>query len=181
MTARPLADVLVLEWCSLACGPSCGKWLAEAGADVIKIEAPGEGDEARRHGPFPDDRPDPERSGLFLFLNTNKRSITLDPTTADGSAIFRDLVARADVLLHDRPPAQIEELGFDYVSLAEGNEGLVMTSISSYGHSGPRRDEHAYPLNVVHASGATYHQLGGRIAQREYPDVGQVKPGAFIA
>ena len=64
MTTRPLDGMRVVEWCSLVCGPFCGKWLAEAGADVIKIEAPGEGDEARRRGPFPDDQPDPERSGL---------------------------------------------------------------------------------------------------------------------
>ena len=180
MTARPLDDVLVLEWCSLACGPFAGKWLAEAGADVIKIEAPGGGDEARRRGPFPDDQPDPERSGLFLQLNTNKRSITLDPTTADGMAILRDLLARADVFLHDRPPALAEQLGLDYASLAEDHERLVVTAISNYGAEGPRRDEHAYPLNVVHASGTTYHQLAGRIALRDFAEAGPVKPGSFI-
>ena len=181
MTALPLDDVLVIEWCGLACGPFCGKWLAEAGADVIKVEPPGGGDEARRRGPFPGDRPDPERSGLFLALNTNKRSVTLDPSTADGLAILRSLIARADVFLHDRPPAAAEALDLGYEALAEAHERLVVTSISNYGHSGPRRDEHAYPLNVVHASGATYHQLAGRIALRDFPDAGPVKPGSFIA
>ena len=180
MTAPPLDHVLALEWCSLACGPFCGKWLAEAGADVIKIEAPGGGDEARRRGPFPNDQPDPERSGLFLILNTNKRSITLDPTTADGMAILRDLIARADVLLHDQPPALVDQLGLGYDSLAADHERLVVTSISNYGHTGPRRDEHAYPLNVVHASGATYHQLAGRIALHDFAEAGPLKPGSFI-
>ena len=181
MTARPLDGMRVVEWCSLVCGPFCGKWLAEAGADVIKIEAPGEGDEARRRGPFPDDQPDPERSGLYLLLNTNKRGITLNPETADGLAILRDLIARADVFLHDRPPALADELGLDYETLSAQHEQLVVTSITPYGYSGPRRDEHAYPLNVVHASGATYHQLAGQIALRDFPDAGPVKPGSFIA
>ena len=181
MTTRPLDGMRVVEWCSLVCGPFCGKWLAEAGADVIKIEAPGEGDEARRRGPFPDDQPDPERSGLFLLLNTNKRSITLNPETADGLAILRDLIAGADVFVHDRPPALADELGLDYETLSAQHERLVVTSITPYGYSGPRRDEHAYPLNVVHASGATYHQLAGQIALRDFPDAGPVKPGSYIA
>lgn len=181
MTARPLDDVFVLEWCSLACGPFCGKWLAESGADVVKIEPPGTGDVARQRGPFPQDQPDPESSGLFLALNTNKRSITLDPNTADGITILRDLISRSDVFLHDQPPALIDDLRLDYNSLSAENDQLVMTSISNYGQTGPRRDEHAYPLNVVHASGATYHQLAGRIALRNFANSGPVKPGAFIA
>ena len=83
--------------------------------------------------------------------------------------------------MHDRPPALADELGLDYETLSAQHERLVVTSITPYGYSGPRRDEHAYPLNVVHASGATYHQLAGQIALRDFPDAGPVKPGSYIA
>jgi crotonobetainyl-CoA:carnitine CoA-transferase CaiB-like acyl-CoA transferase len=81
MTDGVLAGISVLELGSLVAAPYCGKMLADLGAHVVKLEAPGEGDPARRRGPFPDDSPHPERSALFLYLNTSKRSITLDSTS----------------------------------------------------------------------------------------------------
>ena len=178
---QPLADTLVIEWCELACGPYAGKWLAEGGADVVKIEAPGVGDVARSYGPFPSDEPHPERSGLFLSLNTNKRSITLDPEQPDGLALLRRLLERADVLLEDRPADLMERLGLTLDELRVLNPRLVVTSITPFGREGPNRDLRAEPLNVVHASGGTYHQLGGRIALEQFPDGGPVKPASFVA
>ena len=82
--AGALDGVRVVEWGSFVSAPFCGKMLAELGADVIKVEPPVYGDESRRHGPFPQNVPDAERSGLFLFANLNKRGITLDPQSATG-------------------------------------------------------------------------------------------------
>ena len=175
---HPLSDITVVEWCELAAGPFAGKWLGEAGADVFKVEPPS-GDIARRQGPFPDDVPHPERSGLYLSLNTNKRGVTLDPLTSDGRVILRQLIERADVFLVDRLPPLMEELELDYGSLRAAYPGLVVVSVTPFGAEGPYRDLKAYPLNVAHASGATYHQLSGYRAVREVPDGGPVKAASY--
>ena len=94
MANGALAGVRVVEWGDFVSAPFCGKVLAELGADVIKIEAPGLGDSSRRHGPFPGDVPHPERSGLFLLANLNKRSVTLDLGTASGWAYCQDVGGR---------------------------------------------------------------------------------------
>ena len=91
----------VIEFCDFVSGPYCGKLLADMGAEVIKIEKPGLGDKARSWGPFAEDIPHPEKSGLFLFLNTNKSSLTLNMETATGLKIFKDLLKWADVLVED--------------------------------------------------------------------------------
>ena len=82
MAAAALDDLKVVEYATMVSGPMCGKLFADMGAEVIKIEPPGVGDEARSHPPFPADIPHPEKSGLFLYLNTSKKSVTLDPATA---------------------------------------------------------------------------------------------------
>jgi crotonobetainyl-CoA:carnitine CoA-transferase CaiB-like acyl-CoA transferase len=156
MSERALSHLKVLELCNLVSGPYCSKLLADLGAEVIKVERPGTGDEARRRGPFLDDHPHPERSGLFLYLNTNKLGITIDVTTASGRKIFGELVARTDVLVEDNPPALMEELGLTYGAMREINPRLVMTSITPFGQSGPYRDYNAYALNSFHSGGEGY-------------------------
>ena len=86
MPDMALSDVRVLDFTHYVAGPYCTKLLADYGADVIKVERPDGGDGARRLGPFPNDEPHLERSGLFLHLNTNKRSVTLDPEERGGAA-----------------------------------------------------------------------------------------------
>lgn len=88
MAHRALSDIKVMEWAQMICGPYCTKLLADMGADVIKIEEPGKGDKARSSSPFFKDVPHQERSGLFLYLNTNKRGITLDVKATRGRKIF---------------------------------------------------------------------------------------------
>lgn len=134
-------------------GPYCGKLLADLGAEVIKIEGPGAGDEARRRAPFPNDIPHPEKSGLFLYLNSNKMGITLNPQTTTGMAIFKELVKGTDVLIEDNRPTATKGLGMDYESLARINPRLVMASITPFGQTGPYRDYRAYHLNSYHGSG----------------------------
>ena len=86
-------------------GPMCGKLFADMGAEVIKIEPPRAGDAMRALPPFPGDLPHPEKSGSFLYLNTSKKSITLDPISPAGVKIFRTLIATADVLIENIHPA----------------------------------------------------------------------------
>ncbi|MCK4242122.1 MAG: CoA transferase, partial [Dehalococcoidia bacterium] len=156
MAEKALAGVKVLEFASFVSGPYCVKLLADLGAEVAKIEKPGVGDEARRRGPFPNDIPHPERSGLFLYLNTNKLGITLDVNSQTGKRIFKQLVEWADILVEDNPPKVMEELGFDYETLKTINPQLVMTSLTPFGQSGPYRDYKAYGLNISHGSGSGY-------------------------
>ncbi len=132
--------------------PYAGKLLADAGAAVVKLESPA-GDAARRYGPWPGDVPHPERSGLFLYLNSGKLGITANLETPTGRSILRRLAADSDVLVHNAPPSAMERLGLDYDALAEANPGLVMASISPYGLSGPWRDYRAYDINLAAAGG----------------------------
>jgi crotonobetainyl-CoA:carnitine CoA-transferase CaiB-like acyl-CoA transferase len=120
---------------------------------VVKIEEPLTGDEARRRAPFLNDVPHPERSGLFLHLNTSKRAITLNIRTATGKDIFKQLVNWADVLIEDRLPRETKDLGLDYESLKAINPRLIMTSITPFGQTGPYRDYKAYNLNTYHSGG----------------------------
>ncbi|MFB3097197.1 MAG: CoA transferase, partial [Dehalococcoidia bacterium] len=99
MTPGILEGIRVVEVGSQVSAPFCAKLLADYGADVIKVETPGEGDEARRQGPFVRDDPHPDKSIPFLYLNTNKRGITLDLSTATGRGILGRLVESADVLV----------------------------------------------------------------------------------
>ena len=156
MSKKALERVKVLEYASFVTAPYCGKLLADLGAEVIKIEKPGVGDEARRRGPFPGDIPHPERSGLFLYLNTNKFGITLNPKAPTGRKIFLALVRWADILVEDKSPKVMEELGLDYNSLKRENPKLVITSITPFGQNGPYRDYKAYCLNKSHGAGAGY-------------------------
>ena len=137
MAAAALDDLKVVEYATMVSGPMCGKMFADMGAEVIKIEPPGVGDEARSHPPFPADIPHPEKSGLFLYLNTSKKSVTLDPATANGSEIFKRLVREADVLIENHPPGHLESLGLGYETLHALNPRLIVTSVTPFGQSGP--------------------------------------------
>jgi crotonobetainyl-CoA:carnitine CoA-transferase CaiB-like acyl-CoA transferase len=155
-----LGGTRVLELCGMVAGPYCGKLLADLGAEVIKIEEPGTGDDARAKGPFLDDVPHLERSALFLHLNTNKRSVTLNLEVAAGKRIFSELVKEVDILIEDRPPGAMAKLGFGYEVLSQLNPGLIITSITPFGQSGPYRQYKAYHLNIYHASGAPCFAYG---------------------
>lgn len=176
MGKRALEGVKVLEFASFVSGPYCSKLLADLGAEVIKIEEPGMGDEARRRGPFPKDIPHPEKSGLFLYLNTNKKGITLKPDTMTGKKIFFELLKWANIFIEDQPPKEMEKLEFTYDKLKEINPSLVMTSITPFGQTGPYRDYKAHNLNVIQGAGGGYLTPGGSLNLEREP----LKGGSFF-
>ena len=154
MNQQPLSDVRVLDLTRHIAGPYCTKLLADSGADVIKVERAGSGDPARREGPFFGDDPHPEKSGLFLHLNTNKRGISLNLKSDTGKTILKELMREVDILVESFSPRVMPGLELDYHSLDKINPKLVMTSISNFGQSGPYRDFKASEL-VVSGMGST--------------------------
>ncbi len=151
-----MEGIKVLDLSEYISGPYCTKMLSAFGAEVIKIERPDEGDGARRMGPFLEDRPHPERSALFLYLNTNKKSITLNLQTPTGLGIIKKLVKTADVLVENFEHGVMPALGLGYENVERLNPRLVMTSISSFGQSGPYRDYKATSIISYALSGHLY-------------------------
>jgi len=173
MSQGALEGIRILDFGQLVSAPFCAKLFADFGADVIKVE-PASGDLARQWGPFPNDRPDPEKSGLFFFCNTNKRGITLDVTAPHGRDILLQLVRHADVLIENHHPAQMRTWGIDYPVLAEINPNLVMISITPFGQTGPYSAWNGYDLNAFHLTGASSRYLGR-------PGEMPLEPGTFAA
>lgn len=154
-----LDGVKVVDLSHHIAGPYCTKLLADYGAQVIKIERPDGGDPARRMGPFLKDDPHPEKSGLFLHLNTNKWSITLNLKTELGKKILLDLVEDADILVENFHPRVMPGLGLDYPVLEARNRRIIMTSISNFGHTGPYRDYRMSEIEA-YAMGGVMHATG---------------------
>ena len=159
MSAGALEGIRVIELGQMVSAPYCAKLFADFGADVVKVE-PLQGDVARRWGPFPGDQPHPEKSGLHLFLNTSKRSLTLDLEQAAGRDLFRELVAGADALIENFLPPQMRAWGLTWESLAAINPVLVMISITPFGQTGPYSEWNAYDLNAYHLTGASSRYCG---------------------
>ncbi len=156
MERQALSGIKVIELSDFVCGPYCGKLLADMGADVIKVEKPGSGDKARSWGPFPGDLPHPEKSGLFLFLNTNKSGITLNLETAAGIKIFKELLKWATVLVEDRPVGEMSRQGLSYNKMHKLNPGLVVTSISAFGRTGPFKNYKGSDLIASHSGAEAF-------------------------
>ena len=155
MSEQALSGLKIVEYGSFVSAPYCTKLMADLGAEVIKVEEPGSGDESRRYGPFLNDEPDPEKSGLFLYLNTNKMGITLNAKTKTGQKILKRLLEEADVFVENNPPKHMAELGLDYPILKKVNPRLIVTSITSYGQTGPYKDYKGHALNTAGLGGQT--------------------------
>ena len=182
MAIGALDGIVVLDLGTDIPGPYCAKMLADYGADVIKIEEPAGGDPARRAGPFPGDIPHPEKSGLFLHLNTNKRSVTLNLKTATGRDILLDLVKRANVVIENGLPGAMDNIGLGWEDLAEVNPKLVMTSITPFGQEGPYRDYAAEEITVFAMTSRMYtHGQPDREPLRFAPDIAWFQVGQTAA
>ncbi|PRX96166.1 CaiB/BaiF CoA transferase family protein [Allonocardiopsis opalescens] len=142
--AQPLAGTVVVDLTRALAGPHAGMMLGDLGARVIKVETPGTGDDTRGWGPpFVGPEDDPV-STYYLSCNRNKESIALDLKSDDGAAVLTELVRRADVLLENFRPGVLDRLGFGTARLMELNPGLVVLSISGFGHDGPEGGRAGY-------------------------------------
>ncbi len=167
--SQPFSDLRVIDLSHGIAGPYCTKLLADFGADVIKIERPDVGDYARNLGPFPSDQPHPEKSGIFLHLNTNKRSVTLNLKDPESIEVVKSLIQGADILIESFRPGVMSRLGLAYETLQEINPKLIMTSISNFGQTGPYRDYLASELVL--------YGMGGRMTAAGLPDRHPLKLG----
>ena len=175
-----LAGLRVLEVAGMVAAPFCGKLLASLGAAVLKIEPPRTGDPSRRRGPFPQDVPHPERSGLYLYVNTGKRGITLDLEDPQGREVFSELSKEADVVLHDLPAEPAHRLGLSTESISSPNSELIVAAITPFGSSGPHSGFNAYDINVFHAGGEG-NLLPNGLALDHFPDRAPITAGSFMA
>jgi len=140
----PLAGVRVLDSSRVLAGPFCGQLLGDLGADVIKVERPGSGDETRAWGPpFAGDY-----SAYYLSCNRNKRGVTLDLSQADGLQLFYELTKRSDVLVENFRADSAAKLGLSPSKLLEVNPRLIVCSISGFGRTGPLRELPGYDFAI---------------------------------
>src|SRR4029077_13614841 len=160
-------------------GPYGSMLLADMGAEVIKVEEPDGGDPMRAMGPpfLPDGE-----SAYFLAINRNKKSVAIDLASAEGRAVFHDLVGRADVVWENFRPGVMERLGCGYAELSALNPRLVMCSISAYGQEGPYREFPAFDL-ALQARGGGMSVTGepGRAPARMGLPMGDLSGGLFGA
>jgi crotonobetainyl-CoA:carnitine CoA-transferase CaiB-like acyl-CoA transferase len=169
----PLEGWRVLDLTQGIAGPYVTKLCSDYGADVIKVERPGAGDVSRRIGPFPGDDPHPERSGMFLTLNTGKRGVTLNLATRTGRELLLELASRCDLVLESFRPGTLERLGLPPERFAAASPAAALVRISNFGQTGPRRDFAADDLIEYAASGV--FQVSG------LPDRGPVALGLFTS
>jgi crotonobetainyl-CoA:carnitine CoA-transferase CaiB-like acyl-CoA transferase len=145
----PLTGIRVLDFTRVLAGPSASLALADLGAEVIKIEPPGSGDETRSFPPFRDGE-----SHYYLSVNRGKKSIVVDLKTADGVALARDLAAKCDVLIENYRPGVMDRLGLGYQALCAINPRLIYCAISGFGMTGPLRDRPSFDIVLQALSGA---------------------------
>lgn len=154
--AGPLAGLKVLDMSRIIAGPLCGQYLADLGADVIKLERPGEGDDARRVAPpwLKDEAGNETRqSTMHLGVNRNKRSLALDFTTAEGASLARRLAARSDVLIENFKVGALARYGLGWADLAPLNRGLIYCSVTGFGQDGPYAPRPGYDYVAQAMSG----------------------------
>jgi len=163
----PLSGVKVVELGTLIAGPYCARLLAEFGAQVIKVEAPGEGDPLRKW------RKLHEGNSLWWYAQArNKKSVAINLRDPDGQAVVRELAGDADVVIENFRPGTMEKWGLGYDALSKDNPGLVMVRISGFGQTGPYRDRPGF--------GAIGESMGGMRYVTGYPDRAPVRVGISI-
>jgi crotonobetainyl-CoA:carnitine CoA-transferase CaiB-like acyl-CoA transferase len=173
----PLHGLKVIELAHVMAGPTCARLLADLGAEVIKVERPPHGDDARHMAPpwlGDADDEDARESAAFVMLNHNKRSIGLDLKTDAGREVLRRLLAGADVLVENFRPGALERMGFGWAALQQLNPRLVLCSISGFGQTGPYAQRGGFDL-VAQAMSGLMSVTG------EGPGRPPVKPGVAIS
>jgi formyl-CoA transferase len=174
----PLAGIRVVDLTRALAGPYCTLLLGDMGADVIKIELPGTGDETRQWGP-------PfvaGESSYFMSVNRNKRSVTLDLKSDEGLEVLRRLIAKSDVLVENFRPGTMERLGVGYERAKELNPSLVFCAISGFGQSGPRAKQPAYD-GILQGMGGVQFLSGDKdgVPTRVGVPIADISAGMFAA
>ncbi|QCJ40630.1 CoA transferase [Bacillus sp. S3] len=164
---QPLEKIKVLDFTRVLAGPYCTMLLADMGAEVIKIEKPGTGDDTRGFGPFQNNE-----SGYFVFLNRGKKSVALDLKKPESTELIMELVKEADVVIENFRPGVMKKLGLDYETLKQINSGIVYASISGFGQYGPYSGRPAYDL-VAQA-------MGGLASITGHPNQPPTRAGASL-
>ena len=179
MAEGSLSDVRIVDLTQGIAGPYCTKLFASLGAEVIKVEPPA-GDVSRTFGPFPGNEPHPEKSGLYLHLNTGKKSVTLDLEADAGRSLLKKLLAEADVLIEGDGQTRMAELGLAHDDLKGGLPNLVYVSVTPFGCTGPYKDYRGNSLTAMAFQGA----IRGRFYSRHvfgYPmDIMSCKDGHVV-
>ncbi len=177
---RPLSGLRVLDMSRILAGPWCGQVLADLGAEVIKVERPGKGDDTRAWGPpflkDPDGK-DTSESAYYLCANRGKQSVTLDIAKPEGQQIARELAQQADILLENYKVGDLKRYGLDYATLSALNPRLVYCSITGFGQDGPFKDRAGYDF-MVQGMGGLMSITGER---DDLPGGGPQKAGVAIA
>jgi CoA:oxalate CoA-transferase len=175
VTAGPLSDLFVVDLTRVLAGPYATMLLADFGADVVKVEQPGVGDDSRAIGPFKDGE-----SAYFASINRGKRSIALDLKADADRATFEALLARADVLVENFRPGVMDKLGYGWDALSARYPRLIYAAASGFGQTGPDRGKAAYDM-VVQAMGGIMSVTGhpGGPPTRVGTSVGDITAGLF--
>jgi crotonobetainyl-CoA:carnitine CoA-transferase CaiB-like acyl-CoA transferase len=163
-----LDGIRILDMTRVLAGPYCTLLLGDMGADIIKIEVPGHGDDSRKYPPFIG-----TESAYFMNLNRNKKSLTLNLKTEKGKTVFLDLVKCADVVIENFRPGTLDDLGVGYAKLKTINPNLVYSSISGFGQSGPYKDLPGYDI--------IGQAMGGIMSVTGWPDSPPSRTGTAIA
>ena len=169
---RPLAGVRVLDLSRVLAGPWAGQLLADYGADVIKVERPGAGDDTRAWGPPWWTAGERTESAYYLCANRGKRSIAIDIATPDGQALVRSLAREADIVIENYRVGQLAKYGLDYASLAQINPRLVYCSITGFGQTGPYAQRAGYDFAI--------QAYGGLMSITGAPDAEPQKVGVAV-
>jgi formyl-CoA transferase len=151
-----LAGLKVLDLSRVLAGPWCTQILADLGADVVKIERPGVGDDTRTWGPpFLRDAEgkDTNQATYFTACNRNKRSVTIDMATAEGQALLKQMAAQSDILVENFKTGGLRQYGLDHESLRAANPRLIYCSVTGFGHDGPHASRAGYDLMIQATSG----------------------------
>ena len=170
----PLSHVRVLDLSRILAAPWAGQILADLGAEVIKVERPGAGDDTRSWGPpFLKDAQgqDTKEAAYYLAVNRGKRSITVNLDKPEGQRIVRELAMRCDIVLEYYKAGTLERYGLDQKSLRALNPGLIYCSVTGFGQTGPRRDQPAYDF-LIQAMGGLMSVTGEKDGR---PGAGQFR------
>lgn len=166
--SKILDGVKVLDLSRVLAGPYCGMMLADMGADVIKVELPGKGDDARRNAPIVDGK-----SAYYMNLNRNKRGITLNLKSEEGKHILRELIKDTDILIENYRPGVMNRLGLGYEALSKINPALIYGAVSGFGQYGPYSNRPGYDI--------IGQAMSGLMSTTGWPDDPPTRTGTAIA